>query len=116
MLLNKTFSTTTTYDVSTVWSSVPFVGNMCAFLLGTENANGTTCDVDIQISLDGTNFEEVISFTQLSATGHELKAFTIPPGAKQMKVVCTLGGVYSWTVKVWVGGACLGAQGMAAAV
>jgi hypothetical protein len=95
-------STDGTTDITEEFNKVEWVAAPVIFLDAVEDTNGSTFDVDIQVSLDGgTNKEEVLSFTQLSATGHELKAFTIPPFGGKIYVVTTVsagGGAFTYSL------------------
>lgn len=82
-----------------------------AFMVGTENSGSASYDLDIQVSHDGTNYEEVVSFTQLTSTGHELKAFTIPPWGQYVRAVITLSTTGNWTTDLWLAGPVVGGAG-----
>jgi len=114
LLANKTATTTTTYDLSGLWASLPFVGGpLLAQIVLDETAGTTTCDVTVTGSLDGTNYSTLLAFTQASADGAEIKQFTINPvGCVKLRMVVTLGGSGTWNAKLYVGGSMIGPQGM----
>jgi hypothetical protein len=108
-----TASTDGNFDITDVFQSVNWVESPTVFLEAVEGTNGSTLDVDINVSLDCVNYEEVVSMTQLSATGTELKAFTIPPWGEKVQLVVTVssgGGDYGFRLKI--AGFAAGAMGV----
>ena len=106
-LLNVTLAATTTYALGTLLDQ--FLHLPSIWLEATENSGTTTCDVKVIGNQDGTNNLDLLTMTQLSASGREVKA--LPFLAKNMKITVTLGGVGNWTVKVYGVGAVTNAQG-----
>jgi len=108
-----TASTDGNFDVTDIFKKGQWVAPPTIFMKAVEDTNGSTLDIDFQVSMDnGTTYKEVLSLTQLSATGNELAAFTIPPwGEKVRMVVAVSGGGGQFTVSSWLAGQAAGAAG-----
>ncbi len=78
-------------------STVDFVAVLvCTAVVG----GAPTIDVKLQHTIDGTNWFDLVTFTQLTATGSELKNITTPV-LSQVRAVIDLGGtITSATCKV----------------
>lgn len=78
-------------------NSIDFVGVLvCTAVVG----GAPTVDVKIQHSIDGSNWFDLVAFTQLTAAGSELKNITAPV-LSQVRAVIDLGGtITSATLKV----------------
>jgi len=107
-----TYNANTNVDITEALQSVQWVAKPALYISATEINNGTTLDVDIQISADGgTTYNEVLSMTQLSANGNELKEFTIFPAGDKVRMALTFGAAgNNWTLTAKAVGQIRGAQ------
>lgn len=107
-----TVTTSTTIDVSDLFNGIQFVGQPLFTLVATENSGTATLDIDVNVSQDnGSNYDEVLSFTQLSASGREVKNPTVGPWGEKVQVEVTLSAAADWTFTLYVSGPALGAAG-----
>ena len=80
------------------------VGDFLLSLVGDLTAGGAdTLDVVVEDSFDGTNWETLATFAQLSADGGEIIAPTRPP-APRIRATSTIAGAGSWDIDVKVHG------------
>jgi hypothetical protein len=99
-----------TIDVSAKLGKLPYLnaGGFAIGLEGVRTAGASTLDCKLQGSNDGTNFLDIVAFTQLSASGRELKL--VPYITEKLHLYLVVGTASTWTVKVYVYPALLGAQ------
>lgn len=92
-----------TIDVSAKLGKLPSLSTG-AFAIGWEvarTAGASTCDGKLQGSNDGTNYLDIVAFTQVTAaTGRELKA--VPYLTEKLQIVIAIGTVSTFTVKIYV--------------
>ena len=80
ILIAEIFTASTAATVNGTPVDAALETEFAAALTATEDVNGSTLDVKLQDSPDGgTTWFDWIAFTQLSATGSEVKAATRPP-------------------------------------
>lgn len=78
--------------------------DLVAELRGTENSGTADLTVKIQDSFDGgSTWNDWITFTQLTATGAEVKAPTRPPGG-DVRVDYALSAAGNWDIRVKLSG------------
>lgn len=83
----------------------PFISRANLFVKATENSGTATMDVKVvtmhpRVSGHITDWYDLQTFTQLSATGKEKKSLASGLGDK-LAVVWTVGGTGNWTIEVY---------------
>jgi len=96
-------------DVSAKLGKLPYTAPG-GFAMGWEVARTTgasTCDGKLQGTNDGTNWIDIVAFTQVTgATGRELKLVTMM--TDRLRFVVAIGATTTFTVKVYVYPALMG--------
>ena len=97
------------FDITDALSKYQWVGDVTLHLVVARTGGASTLDVVLTASLDGTNYANLVAFTQIdAATGIEMKVIA-PPGNKALyKTNIDLGSVSTYTVTVYASGKVLG--------
>lgn len=103
-----------TVDITDAFKKGKWIGPRAWFLSATKASGTGNCDVDIQVSQNnGTTKPECISFTQLSTTGTELKAETIPVAGEKVYAIVTISSTANYTInQLSVAGQAVGSSGI----
>jgi hypothetical protein len=90
-----------TVDVSAKLGKLPYL-NSGGFAIGieaTRTVGGSTLDCKLQGSNNGTNYLDIVAFTQLATSGRELKL--VPYITEKLQLYLVVGAGSTYTVKIY---------------